>query len=350
MGCAGRFAWGMVCAATLCGQTADPVIRSTIRLVQVHVVAVDSQGNRVADLRRRDFQILDNHKPQLLTLFSADRGTPASSGATASPGGASGNGGGYAVILLDWLNTSYTDQFHAKDHVIQLLRNFEPREQVALYLLGRQPRLLCGFTSSRAALLQAVSDVEPEFDELEHLPVGRFDARYGNRAGTITPEERLFHQTNQVQDTLHTLGAIADILARAPGRKTLVWLSSGFPELLRGRGGAVETSFADDVERVLAWLNNSDVAVYPVDAQGLSALPHGDRGTLLELASRTGGTAFYDRNDLDEGMRLALEDMSVSYTLGFHVPEGALPGLHEIAVRVGRQGLRYRESYQLAGN
>jgi hypothetical protein len=70
---------------------------------------------------------------------------------------------------------------------------------------------------------------------------------------------------------------------------------------------------------------------------------------LYELAVRTGGTEFSGRNDLDEGMRLALEDMRIGYTLGFNVPEGAAPGLHEIRVRVNRPGvkLRYRESYEL---
>ena len=58
---------------------------------------------------------------------------------------------------------------------------------------------------------------------------------------------------------------------------------------------------------------------------------------------------FHQRNDLDEGMRLALEDMKISYTLGFTIPMDAAPGNHEIRVRTTRPGvtLRYRESYQL---
>jgi hypothetical protein len=46
-------------------------------------------------------------------------------------------------------------------------------------------------------------------------------------------------------------------------------------------------------------------------------------------------------------MRDALDDLNVSYTLGFHLPSGAKPGLHEIKVRVDvpRAKLRYRESY-----
>jgi hypothetical protein len=46
-------------------------------------------------------------------------------------------------------------------------------------------------------------------------------------------------------------------------------------------------------------------------------------------------------------MRQALEDTSVSYTLGFHMPEEAKLGAHEIRVEVDRPKikLRYRESY-----
>src|SRR5580658_709851 len=53
----------------------DMVIRSTTNLVQVRVVAEDSQGRAVADLQRGDFVIEDDRKAQPITLFTADRGT-----------------------------------------------------------------------------------------------------------------------------------------------------------------------------------------------------------------------------------------------------------------------------------
>ncbi len=101
-------------------------------------------------------------------------------------------------------------------------------------------------------------------------------------------------------------------------------------------------------------LNHADIAVNTVDACGLSTKCQSYADSLQEFSERTGGTAFAGRNDIDEGIRLALEDMRVSYTLGFNVPDGAAPGLHEIRVRVNRPGvrpgvrLRYRESYELA--
>ena len=91
------------------------------------------------------------------------------------------------------------------------------------------------------------------------------------------------------------------------------------------------------------------MAVYAVDPRGLAVTGRGFHDTLLEIASRTGGTAFMDRNDLDTGMRLALTDSQTGYTLGFTVPPQEAAGFHEIRVRVNRSAvrLRYRESYRL---
>ncbi len=137
------------------------------------------------------------------------------------------------------------------------------------------------------------------------------------------------------------------------GVQSLIWVSNGFPIVLDGHAvpGAKpgEVDYGQEMERVIAKFNRANVAVYAVDARGLPLSEYGDVGTLKEFSARTGGTAFYDRNDLDEGMRLALEDTKVSYTLSFVVPIDAVPGLHEILLRTTRRGvtLRYRESYQL---
>ncbi|SPE41753.1 hypothetical protein SBA3_4580013 [Candidatus Sulfopaludibacter sp. SbA3] len=167
-------------------------------------------------------------------------------------------------------------------------------------------------------------------------------------------EEQLFFLNRRITDSFHTLEMIAGNLARVPGRKSLIWLSDAFPLVINGgviRGAnALEVVYYQNLEHLLAKLNRADVAVHGVDARGLSATTRSYAGTMVQMAERTGGTVFHDRNDLDTGIRLALEDMRVSYTLGFHVPAGAAPGLHEIRVKVNRPGvkLRYRESYQLA--
>jgi len=316
------------------------VIRSTTNLVQVRVVATDSKGNPIADLRREDFELRDNGRPQPVTLFVANRGGAASAKAPAA--GANGTvdtSPGYALILLDWVNTKYVEQLAARDSAIKLLRRVQPRQRIALYLLGPDPGLLLDFTDDRDELIKVLEEVELEPDP----PV----------AGRLTVEEQLFDLNRKVEDTAHAFATVATQLAHVPGRKSLIWVTAGFPMVVNGgvvRGARpAELVYVREIENLLAKLNTGDVAVYAIDACGLTVKACGFVGTMEELAGRTGGTVFADRNDLDEGMRLALDDLSVSYTLGFHAPEDAPEGLHEIRLRVNRPGvlLRYRESYRL---
>jgi hypothetical protein len=63
-----------------------------------------------------------------------------------------------------------------------------------------------------------------------------------------------------------------------------------------------------------------------------------------ELASRTGGKAFYNTNDIGGSVRRAIEDTKVSYVLGFYPEEADIDGkYHELRVQVpGRKGLELR--------
>jgi len=339
-------------------QDPDTVIRTTTRLVQIVVVAEDSQGRPVADLRKADFQLQDNHKPQPITSFATEGSTLPSSetGASASQTEEDAARNDYAMILLDWLNPRYADRLVVRDKVNKLLRKFQPRQLVALYLLGHESRLLHDFTADGGDLMQALADTadDPE-DLLDPATPRLLDARYKTWR-TLTVEERIAAFNVKILDTIGALQKVADGLARIPGRKSLIWVTNGFPITLDAHAvpgsGRDEPSYREYVEPLIAKLNRANVAVYTLDARGLQppdAVSYGDVGTLQELSARTGGTAFYDRNDLDEGMRLALEDMKISYTLGFAVPLGAAPGQHEIRVSAARPGvtLRYRRSYQL---
>ena len=78
----------------------DMVIRSTTNLVQVRVVAEDANGLPATDLQRADFQIEDDKKPQVITLFAVDRGA-SSPGAVSKPAESAEAPAGYAVILSD---------------------------------------------------------------------------------------------------------------------------------------------------------------------------------------------------------------------------------------------------------
>jgi hypothetical protein len=60
-------------------QSADPVIRVTVYLVQMDAVVTDSKGHHIADRKQGVFEILEDGRPQKITHFSyAQRSTAAS--------------------------------------------------------------------------------------------------------------------------------------------------------------------------------------------------------------------------------------------------------------------------------
>src|ERR1700677_4755765 len=158
----------------------DMVIRSTTNLVQVRVVAEDSQGRPVADLQRADFQIEDQRKPQPITLFAADRGTRPAPAAASSSAGSEEAPPGYSVILLDWLNIKYSYRIQAQQQVIALLKKYQPRERVAIYILDHDPRLLHDFTSDMTVLIPAVEEAGVGFPTVDDETPGRGRTASGN--------------------------------------------------------------------------------------------------------------------------------------------------------------------------
>lgn len=335
---------GCVClllyAAAIGGQQpvlpGDVVIRTTTTLVEVRVAAVDSAGHPMAGLRRENFQIFDNSKPQPLTLFAPSRSgsAPISAGSTATnaPSEVAPTPPGYAMLLIDWINTGYGERLRVQENVLRLLKNYEPRQKLGIYVLSRHSHLLHNFTADREILATLVERMDMD-------------------SGPAAAESRIWTSEDFVKETIRVLNLVGVEMLHVPGRKSLIWLTDGFSMMVSGRGLRGNTGpsalFFQDVEKSLAKLNSADVAVYSIDASGIRMTPNIAFDNLREVSLRTGGTSFHDRNDLDEGMRLALEDAAASYTLGFHAPDDARRGLHVISVHVNVPGvkLRYRETY-----
>jgi hypothetical protein len=192
----------------------------------------------------------------------------------------------------------------------------------------------------------------------------------------VSPEERDFYMINRVEGTLHAIEFIANHLSSLPGRKNLIWLSGGFPlQIGTGSEKAMfdprreQRSFDPEVEHAIKALNDANVAIYPVDSRGLVAdtrfdvtnakvdlKPKLSMGPVVEnqqtmsmLASATGGHAYFDTNDLAKAIRDAVDDSTLTYTLGFYPTNETFDGkFHKIEVKTpGQQGLsaHYRKGY-----
>jgi hypothetical protein len=244
----------------------------------------------VADLKKEDFTIFENKKPQQIAVFSVDSTakpltTPPklpqnifSNRLTQRAGAPSS----VTVLLIDSLNTKWSDQIYARQQVIQFLRQIEPGDHIAIYSLGRALKVLHDYTTDSAALLEKLSkwnaESLPDLSASEpssELNGQGFDFDFGGGSDA----ESVFFTTNRVNNTLKALEAIADHLASVPGRKNLIWLSGGFPlnigfdEIPDIDHPHDQRTFNEEIDRAIRSLNHANLAVYPVDARGLVTLP-----------------------------------------------------------------------------
>jgi hypothetical protein len=118
-----------------------------------------------------------------------------------------------------------------------------------------------------------------------------------------------------------------------------------------------QQTWTAEADRTVRALNNANLAIYPVDARGLvaSASPrvssrvYVNQSTMEELASRTGGRAFTNSNDIAGAIRTAVEDSSVTYTLGYYPQNDKFNNsFHNLKVKLvdfPHLELRYRKGY-----
>jgi hypothetical protein len=157
-----------------------------------------------------------------------------------------------------------------------------------------------------------------------------------------------------------------------PGRKTLIFISSGFPgsqDVLAEVGATVDAS------------NRANVGIYPIasaltqtggrddsggaetaaparpgrrggggggDLSQLDNSPTGAQQALNTLANGTGGFALVNSNDLFSGFEKIGREQEAYYMLGFVPAKDAQPGMcHSLKVRVAKSGesVRSRASY-----
>src|SRR6478609_7458781 len=123
------------------GQT--PVFRSGAHLVQVNVVVHDSHGQPVNDLRKEDFSITEQGKLQQISFFSMTSADKSAGPTPTLPPHFFSNvlaenrevPTSVTVVLLDLLNTSWTDQQYARKGLLKFLEQLQPQDRIAIFSL-----------------------------------------------------------------------------------------------------------------------------------------------------------------------------------------------------------------------
>jgi VWFA-related protein len=357
------------------GASGTPVITVGTRLVQVDVLVRDKNGP-VTGLTRDDFTILDQGKRQEIAVFSSTaEARNAASALTAStpsgplPAGSVSNRlthagrpiAGATVILLDQLNTDFDNQAYAREGLLKYLKSLEGNEQIAIYTLGRNLKVLQNFTDDPNKLVQAVKKYDPK-DLFVLIQSDELMDATDRKAADMGSKQ---YAQLRAQITSEAVATIAQQLSGMPGRKSLVWLSDtpgGGGQFLRAANINLYPVRARTVgsSGVVAWMRDTREAGFGALPQPLpNGMEIGLQRANAALAASMGGVAFSDAKDLTRAVQQAAEDAGNTYTLGFYPSADTLDGkFHAITVNIANKAgakkaaleIRYRPGYLAVAN
>jgi VWFA-related protein len=270
------------------GASSGIVFTATTRVVTLDVVAKDSHGRIVPDLKPEDFHVFEQVPPkkgqreQKISNFSFV--SRASIAAAKQQNSLKVPTGVYTnlvstkltvpptILLVDGLNTDVDSGMQARRQMVKMLATIPSDTPVAVFLLGRQLILLQSFTNDPKLLGDAAkktlamdnqdlgttdprddpnslsNQTQEMFGGDDDAPPSTVGAVQGGRGGAPSGpsgppggelqmaeirrfEKETFSADNdvRVRTTLDALRTIARHVSGYPGRKNLLWISSSFP-------------------------------------------------------------------------------------------------------------------------
>jgi VWFA-related protein len=371
--------------------TRDLTFESAVSLVRIAVVVRDASGALVRGLRREDFSVVEDGRPQAIEAFEFEevptdrevvdeapaapepailKPTPARTEAKAAipidlPGRR------LVVLLFDASAMEPEQLARAVTSAQQYVEGrMSAADMVAVASIGTTGlEVDQDFTSDRALLRRALVRVggtgETGDDAAASTQADQsVDTSQTEGFAPDTTELDLFN----IDRRLRAIEDLANALAPIQQKKSVVYYSNG----MAGASTDNQVALRAAIDRAV----KANLAVYPVDARGLQAVvPGGEarqasaagtdtfsglalrrqfdqqitsQDTLSSLASDTGGRPFFDTNDFSGVYERVLADTSAYYVLGYASTNAAQDGkFRRVKVRVNRPGLRveHRSGY-----
>jgi VWFA-related protein len=261
-------------------ENAGAVIHAETRLVLVDAVVTDKKGNYIRDLSQKDFRVWEDNKEQTIKSFSSenDEGSPSNPQKH------------YLVLFFDNSSMTPGDQKQARDAAAKFIeRNAGPNRLIAVVDFTGGVHIAQNFTADAERLKKVVGDVKfswtspnpsVEVASLGMPSIGQAEAEFG------------------IRNVLLALRSVAKGLGTVPGRKSLVFLTAGFP-----RTNETESELTATIDSC----NKANVAVYPIDVRGLvapmSAIPGGS-APASRRARLVAATVHEEEYSSDGGARL----------------------------------------------
>ncbi len=264
-------------------------------LVVIDVLVTDEDGTVLSELRKENFRILDDGKPQVISNFA-----PTTAPIT-------------IVILMEYSGIAY-DYFayKAASWGTEFLDHLEQDDWVALVTYDMKSTVRVDFTKSKPAIEQALRELSyPDFRE-----ANMFDA---------------------ISDTL-------DQLAEVKGKKSILLITTG-----------ADTFSRTSLDELYGKLRETDVTIFSIGVAEQEYMMSEMRGNsssigylqmknqLQTFASRTGGFAWFPRfeGELPDLFRSVAGTIRNQYAISFSPTKESRDGrYHKLKVEVvGTDGL-----------
>lgn len=364
----------LVSAAALLAQspTRDPGLASFSTSSNLVLVNLAAQGRE--NLKRGDFRIFEDGKPQQIAVFEYQKldSTPLPPvpipplapipAPAAAPPAPVYKDRRLLVLFFDFSSLGIAEQVRSQQSAARFVATqMTAADLVAVYTFSNRLKKLVEFTADRSALLAAIQSFGAA-DTLD-LAVADADAADPDSFSLDETEFAIFNTDRK----LAALEDLAKELRAIPEKKAVLYFSSGV-----SKTGVENQSQLDATTNAAV---RAGLSFYPIDARGLMAsAPAGDasaaspRGagvfsgqtqrqrrdketgsqeTLFSLANDTGGRALLDSNDLSAGIRQAQKDLDNYYILGYYSTNDAKDGRFR-KIRVEgppKMKLAYRPGY-----
>ena len=337
-------------ASALDSRSSAQVFRSSVTVGVLDVIVTDDRGRSVSDLTKSDFEVTDEGDRRHVVSASfvsiptappQDSPLPATDVFTNSPDVIARR---LFAIVVDDLNTSPRDTMRTRAAAKTIVQALPDEDLVAVIFTAQQAGAQ-EFTSDKARLLENMNQFvarRPMFDDTENVPLSERDRQ------PVDPATR-GERSQNLGRALKTLQNVAAWLAPIEGRrKAVLYITAGLPADL-AHAFTDSRSTSPDFQRLVTLAMQANVAIYPVDARGLTAPDDTDSSAagLRALANDTGGIATINTNDIGRAVDVAVRDSSAYYMVGYSRPESKTgrakdPRLRRVRVRVLRPGLTVR--------
>ena len=307
------------------GPSNIPTIQVTSRLVFLDVTVLDKEGRPVvAGLGKEDFTITENKKPQHIFSFEApQQHTMAASGGLDNPDGEAP----VTIFVLDLLNSQFEDFAFIRYSVRKYLAAQPPQlsSPAEMMVIGNDSlEVVQGYTRNKEDLLFA----------LDHIPAA---VPYKIMNGSFFWE--------RLGQSIDALQQIALENQGVPGRKNVVWVGHGGPNLntaaLPGQWAEQIDQYVHETTNMMVDARVSLFVIYPglkvqereisISARDANAdignsEPFAGDVNFGVFVNETGGKLFFNRNDVDAEIKRSQLLGSEYYTLTYQPREGDADG------------------------